>query len=253
MKKILTSTALAVILLASPAFAADDNSAAISGSNNSLIQQTGHDNVLATGSGAFGTTNSGGAGGVASATANPTVSPTISPVIAPVNVTTSQGGRSDSSSTSNANNANRVDTTDVNVLAPTQNSTQQATTGSQSIHVEAAKRNAPPVYAPGLTSGIDTCLGSTSGGVTTPLGGITGGGTVSDKDCVRIKMSRELDLRGFRPAGVAMLCFNDEVRQAMAIAGTPCAEPVKQASSAPESTEWRDRSGYPASGNSSKH
>ena len=223
MKKTLLLTTVAAILLAPSAFALNDDISNTANGNSQAFQNTGslaNSGTINNGAGA-GSTLSGGS---ATATVNPTISPTISPTIAPVNTLTAstvangglggQGGRGGNGGVG---------------VGVGGSQSQSATTGNQSINVEAAKRNAPPVYAPGLTSGIDTCLGSATGGLTTPLGGITGGGTTPDKDCVRIKMSRELDLRGYREAGVAMLCFNDEVRAAMATAGTPCADAPESA------------------------
>lgn len=56
-----------------------------------------------------------------------------------------------------------------------------------SINFEARKIPVSTAYAPGLTSGIDTCLGSASGGVQTGILGLSFGTTKRDKNCERIK------------------------------------------------------------------
>lgn len=222
--KTTTAIATAFVLLAPSAYALNDNSAAVSGSNNDVNQITGTGNVLSTGSGAFGSsanvTNNNTANG-GNATANGGA------VIGSGN-SSATGGRGGDGGTGLGvgigGNQSQSATT----------GNQNATTGNQSVNVAAAKRNAPALISSGLVAGSDTCLGSSSAGISTPFGAINGGGTQTDKDCVRIKMSRELTSRGFNGAAVAMLCHNDEVRQAMATAGTPCASDAVVA----ESDNW---------------
>ncbi len=74
------------------------------------------------------------------------------------------------------------------------------------------KKQAPGVYAPGLTSGIDTCLGSVSAGGSIAGFGLTGGGTVVDENCVRIKLSREASVKKLETASLYLLCLNDDFR-----------------------------------------
>ena len=253
MKTLLISTALAAVLLAPSAFATDDNSAAISGSNNSLIQQTGHDNVLATGSGAFGTTNAGGAGGTATANggAGGAVIGSGNSSSLALGGTGGQGGRGGDGGTGIGLGGVGIGGSS---SATGGSQSQSATTGSQSINVEAQRRNPVAGAASSLlVAAEDACMGSTSAGAQGIGFGLSVGSTWQDGDCVRRKDARELHNMGFKPAAIALMCQNEHVAEAMATAGTPCAGERPVASSAHQAAEWRDRSGYPAGGNESKH
>lgn len=95
--------------------------------------------------------------------------------------------------------------------------------GSSFIHNERHRRiPVNTAYAAPLTSGIDTCLGSASGGVQTGIVGLSLGGTRRDRICEQIKLSRELHAMGMREAAVQLLCIDPRVRSAMLYAGTPC-------------------------------
>ena len=85
-------------------------------------------------------------------------------------------------------------------------------------------RSAPPTAsAPGLApSGIDVCSVSASAGVQTFGLGVSGGKSFRDKNCERIKLSRELRANGMNVAAVALLCQDPRVFQSMEMAGTPC-------------------------------
>tara|TARA_R100001086_G_scaffold184251_1_gene102879 strand:+ start:130 stop:813 length:684 start_codon:yes stop_codon:yes gene_type:complete len=85
-------------------------------------------------------------------------------------------------------------------------------------------RSAPPTAsAPSVTnSGSDVCLAGASAGVQTFGVGISGGKSFRDKNCERIKLSRELNTLGMKVAAVAILCQDERVFFAMEQAGTPC-------------------------------
>ena len=85
-------------------------------------------------------------------------------------------------------------------------------------------RSAPPsAYAPNLSpSGNDVCSVSASAGVQTFGLGVSGGKSFRDKNCERIKLSRELNSLGMKVAAVAILCQDERVFFAMEQAGTPC-------------------------------
>jgi len=61
-----------------------------------------------------------------------------------------------------------------------------------------------------------------SGAVQTSLFGISGGGTVRDKNCEILKLSRTLYGAGLKVAAVSLLCQDARVFDAMMSAGTPC-------------------------------
>ena len=85
-------------------------------------------------------------------------------------------------------------------------------------------RSAPPTAsAPSVTSaGSDVCLAGASAGVQTFGIGVSGGKSFRDKNCERIKLSRELNSLGMKVAAVAILCQDERVFFAMEQAGTPC-------------------------------
>ena len=85
-------------------------------------------------------------------------------------------------------------------------------------------RSAPPTAsAPAVTnSGNDVCLAGASAGVQTFGIGVSGGKSFRDKNCERIKLSRELNGLGMKVAAVAILCQDERVFEAMEQAGTPC-------------------------------
>lgn len=81
----------------------------------------------------------------------------------------------------------------------------------------------PSVVAPGLAAaGIETCLGSVSGGVSVMGGGGSFGTSVKDDDCNRRLYARQLWNMGFKQAATNIQCLSPEVQYAMAAAGTPC-------------------------------
>ena len=65
----------------------------------------------------------------------------------------------------------------------------------------------PTVAAPGLAAaGIETCLGSASGGLSLMGGGITFGATKVDEGCTVRLLSRQLFAFGLHKAAVALMC-----------------------------------------------
>ena len=85
-------------------------------------------------------------------------------------------------------------------------------------------RSAPPTAAaPNVTNtGSDVCLAGASAGIQTFGIGVSGGKSFRDKNCERIKLSRELNTLGMKVAAVAILCQDERVFEAMEQAGTPC-------------------------------
>ena len=81
----------------------------------------------------------------------------------------------------------------------------------------------PTVVAPGLAAaGVETCLGSASGGLSVMGGGFTFGSTMVDEGCTLRLLSRQLFSFGFRKAAVALMCQDQHVAAAMEASGTPC-------------------------------
>jgi outer membrane protein OmpA-like peptidoglycan-associated protein len=80
----------------------------------------------------------------------------------------------------------------------------------------------PTATAPGLMASSDTCMGSRSFGAQVMSIGFSVGRTWEDESCQRRKNARQLYALGYRRAAIALLCVDDEVRNAMRVAGTPC-------------------------------
>ena len=99
-------------------------------------------------------------------------------------------------------------------------SSASTTTNNTTSNIKSAP---PTATAPGLApSGIDVCSVSASAGVQTFGLGVSGGKSFRDKNCERIKLSRELRANGMNVAAVALLCQDPRVFQSMEMAGTPC-------------------------------
>jgi hypothetical protein len=90
----------------------------------------------------------------------------------------------------------------------------------------------PGIVAPGLAAaGIETCLGSSSGGLSLMGGGFTFGSTKVDEGCTIRLLARQLFAFGFRKAAVALMCEDGHVFIAMNESGTPCPPPPGAAES----------------------
>src|SRR6516225_1371507 len=91
------------------------------------------------------------------------------------------------------------------------NSTQTITTqGKTSVST------VPSVFAPGLAAaGIESCLGSVSGGGSWLGTGITLGGSIPDKDCSARLDARTLWSFGLKKAAVARLCQTYDIYASM--------------------------------------
>lgn len=81
----------------------------------------------------------------------------------------------------------------------------------------------PTVVAPGLAAaGVETCLGSASGGLSLMGGGFTFGTTMVDEGCTIRLLARQLYAFGFQKAALALMCEDEHVIEAMDAAGSPC-------------------------------
>lgn len=86
-------------------------------------------------------------------------------------------------------------------------------------------RQVATAYAAALTSGADTCLGSTSGGAQTGFFGLSLGGTREDKYCVLIKQVQLLHSLGQDEAACRRARMGKEgkaIDDAMSAAGVDC-------------------------------
>ena len=82
----------------------------------------------------------------------------------------------------------------------------------------------PTAVAPAMMSGgnSDLCTTGISGAAQTQILGISFGGTMVDKNCERLKLSKTLYDMGMKVAAVATMCQDKRVFDAMWNAGTPC-------------------------------
>jgi hypothetical protein len=133
-------------------------------------------------SGAVAISGQGGQGGNSSLTVNSTT---------PSTTTSNVNQNLSGSTTSNINSRTEV-------------------SGTQTI------KNVPSMVAPGLTAaGLETCLGSASGGVSAVGFGISGGSTYKDEDCTARLDSRTLFAMGLKSAAVARLCQRADIWRSM--------------------------------------
>ena len=100
----------------------------------------------------------------------------------------------------------------------------------------------PTAVAPTMMSGgnADLCSTGTSGSVQTQIFGVSGGGTVRDMNCERLKLSKTLFDMGMKVAAVATMCQDRRVFDAMMAAGTPCPYEGKIGEAARQS--WEENS-----------
>lgn len=109
----------------------------------------------------------------------------------------------------------------VNVVAPVQKNTQQqgqaqsqrtkqANTQTTTVEGDETPRQAPPAYAPALATAPETCMGSVSGGASTPFGGIAIGTTYKSESCEVRMFARLLAQMGIPQVALELLIQNDE-------------------------------------------
>jgi hypothetical protein len=73
-----------------------------------------------------------------------------------------------------------------------------------------------------VVNNSDVCVTGVSGAMQTSVFGLSGGTTIRDKNCERLKLARSLYGMGLKVAGVSLLCQDKRVFDAMMAAGTPC-------------------------------
>jgi len=105
------------------------------------------------------------------------------------------------------------------VTESTSNSTV-TTTGKTETTV---KSPPPSAISPSInSSNSDLCTVGVSGAVQTQILGISGGNTVRDLNCERLKNAKTLYDMGMKVAAVSVMCGDPRVFSAMEMAGTPC-------------------------------
>jgi hypothetical protein len=129
---------------------------------------------------------------------------------------------STSESVSTSNNTSNVTTDNTN----NNNNLNQNINQTQSEQRINQKIESPPpsAIAPSIGSSFsqDLCTTGISGAVQTQILGFSGGKSITDKNCERIKLSKTLYDMGMRVAAVSLMCQDERVWTAMKMAGTPC-------------------------------
>jgi hypothetical protein len=112
---------------------------------------------------------------------------------------------------------------DTIITDSTNRSTVNSTSSSTNINETTVKSPPPSAISPTVTViNNDLCTVGVSGAVQTQILGISGGSTVRDMNCERIKLAKNLFDMGMKVAAVATLCQDERVFAAMNNAGTPC-------------------------------
>ena len=89
-------------------------------------------------------------------------------------------------------------------------------TTNSSVPADQTVKNVPSVVAPGLAAaGLETCLGSVSGGGAFVGTGFSFGTTIPDPGCAARLDARTLWSMGLKKAAVARLCLNGDIYRAM--------------------------------------
>jgi hypothetical protein len=102
-------------------------------------------------------------------------------------------------------------------------STSRSTTDSNSTSTTTVKSPPPTAVAPAITViNSDVCAVGSSAAVQTQILGISMGGTMTDKNCERLKLARGIYDMGMKVAAVSIMCQDERVFTAMMNAGTPC-------------------------------
>ncbi len=145
-------------------------------------------------------------------------------------------GQSQSQKVRNAgNNTGNSSSTSVATLsnATTQSNANASTGNVTSVQGSTYIQQAPPrnpvagAMAAPLSSSNDTCMGSSSGGAQGVSFGVSFGSTWTDGNCVMLKNATMLWNMGKQDAAVALLCTNEQMRQALEVSGTACPRPQK--------------------------
>jgi len=132
--------------------------------------------------------------------------------------------------TSNNTNTNISESVSESVATTTNtnnnvNENRNVSESTQTQNINQKIESPPPsVIAPSIGSSYsqDLCTTGVSGAVQTQIFGISGGKSITDTNCERIKLSKTLYDMGMRVAAVSLMCQDDRVWTAMKMAGTPC-------------------------------
>jgi len=128
--------------------------------------------------------------------------------------TSSSESVSNSTSTVTTDNTNKNENVNQNI-----NQTQSEQTINQKIESPPPSAIAPSI---GSSFSQDLCTTGISGAVQTQIFGFSGGKSITDTNCERIKLAKTIYDMGMRVAAVSLMCQDARVWTAMKMAGTPC-------------------------------
>jgi DNA polymerase III alpha subunit (gram-positive type) len=206
--------------------------------NTSTNANTNVNTSTATTTATTSNTNQNNNTNVNTSTSNSTVTSTVNQSVASTS-TTDNTNTSVNTSTSTSDNTNtnvnqstsesnvKTDNTNTNVnQSTTENTNRNINESSSTQRIEQdIKTEAPPAsaIAPSIMSySQDLCTTGRSGAFQGQLFGISGGRTVTDENCERLKLSKYIYDMGMKVAAISILCQDKRVFAAMEMAGTPC-------------------------------
>lgn len=103
------------------------------------------------------------------------------------------------------------------------NSTSNSTVTTNGTNKTTVNSPPPSAISPSInSSNSDLCTVGISGAVQTQILGISGGSTIRDLNCERLKIAKTIYDMGMKVAAVSVMCQDDRVFRAMEMAGTPC-------------------------------
>tara|TARA_B110000503_G_scaffold117576_1_gene177723 strand:+ start:4962 stop:5519 length:558 start_codon:yes stop_codon:yes gene_type:complete len=102
-------------------------------------------------------------------------------------------------------------------------SKSNSTVTTNGTNTTTVKSPPPSAISPSINaSNSDLCTVGVSGAVQTQILGISGGKTVRDMNCERLKLSKTIYDMGMKVAAVSVMCQDVRIFKAMEMAGTPC-------------------------------
>lgn len=130
---------------------------------------------------------------------------------------------SSSASTGEITNTNSASSDNNNVVSNAASGNNTAVNVEGDTYVNPRQhRIVSSAWAPGLTSGIGTCLGSASMGVSTGLFGVSGGSTTRDEVCTLINLSTAVNSIGYTQEACELLRQDKRVEEAFRLTGHRC-------------------------------
>ena len=103
-------------------------------------------------------------------------------------------------------------------------STTRSTITTNGEMTTTVKSPPPSAISPqlGANSNSDLCTIGVAGAVQTQILGISAGTTFTEDNCLRLKNAKTMYDMGMKVAAVSIMCQDEDVFDAMMMAGTPC-------------------------------